>query len=187
MKIFSILVKNYWKIEIELFPYGAISHENQCLSQVFFELLLLAFFNSLDIWGNWWFLWLILSEVRSLRKKLSWLTISNLLQRFFLLIKMLCFCFLYLNLTIIVSFFFKWWHVWKSLVSLNTLEMLFSRTSSPVDVGMGFISSNSWGWNCAVLTRFLSNWTIFSLSRQLQFLLTDSSEERISYVSKKLL
>ena len=34
MKTFSIPAKNYWKIEIELFPYGAISHENQSLSQM---------------------------------------------------------------------------------------------------------------------------------------------------------
>ena len=32
-----MLAKNYWKIEIELFPQGAISHENQSLSQIFFE------------------------------------------------------------------------------------------------------------------------------------------------------
>ena len=39
MKIFSILAKNYWKTEIELFPYGPISHENQNLSKIFFESL----------------------------------------------------------------------------------------------------------------------------------------------------
>ena len=37
MKIFLTLAKNYWKIETELFPYGAISHENQGLSQMPFE------------------------------------------------------------------------------------------------------------------------------------------------------
>ena len=37
MKICSILANNYCKIENVLFPYGAISHENQSLSQIFFE------------------------------------------------------------------------------------------------------------------------------------------------------
>ena len=36
MKIFSILAKNYWKIAIELFAQGAILHENQSLSQIYF-------------------------------------------------------------------------------------------------------------------------------------------------------
>ena len=39
MKIFAILAKNYWKIEIEPFPYDAISHETQGLSQIFFKWL----------------------------------------------------------------------------------------------------------------------------------------------------
>ena len=39
MKILSVLFKNYWKIDIEFFPYGSISHENQSLSQIFFEWL----------------------------------------------------------------------------------------------------------------------------------------------------
>ena len=39
MKIFPKLAKNYWKIETELFLYGAISFENQTLSQIFFEWL----------------------------------------------------------------------------------------------------------------------------------------------------
>ena len=39
MKIPLIPAKNYWKTEIELFPYGNISHENQALSQIFFEWL----------------------------------------------------------------------------------------------------------------------------------------------------
>ena len=32
---FSILAKNYWKIEIELPPHGAISLENQFVSSIF--------------------------------------------------------------------------------------------------------------------------------------------------------
>ena len=35
MIFFSILAKNYWKIEIELPPQGAISPENQFVSSIF--------------------------------------------------------------------------------------------------------------------------------------------------------
>ena len=38
-KNFLILAKNSWKIEIELLSYDTISHENQSLSQIFFERL----------------------------------------------------------------------------------------------------------------------------------------------------
>ena len=39
MNFFSILARNYWKIEIELFLWGTISHENQSLSQILFKWL----------------------------------------------------------------------------------------------------------------------------------------------------
>ena len=83
--------------------------------------------------------------------------------------------------------FFKRWHAWRSLgftswpVRDNVLQTLFSRTSSPIDAGTGFISSDSRRWYWALLTAFLSNWTILSVSKRLQFLLTVSSELRISY------
>ena len=99
------------------------------------------------------------------------------------------FCFLHLTIT--VSFFFKGWHAWRSsgftswLVRDNALQMLFSRTSSPTDAGTGFISSDSRQWYWALLTAFLSNWTILSVSKRLQFLLTVSSELRISYRLRK--
>ena len=132
-------------------------------------------------------MWHILSETKSLPEKLSWVRTSDLLQRFFVMIRMLCFCFLHLNLMMTVSFFFKWWHAWRSSgftswpVRDNALQTLLSRTSSSIEAGTGFISSYSWRWYCALLTAFLSNWTILSLSKRLQFLLTVSSEERISY------
>ena len=46
-----MLAKNCQKVEIELFPYGTILHENQTLSQIFFEWLCLKlnFFNMKDI------------------------------------------------------------------------------------------------------------------------------------------
>ena len=133
----------------------------------------------------------MLSETKSLPEKLSWMRTSDLLQRLFLLIRMLCFCFLHLNLTMTVSFFFKRWHARRSsgftswTVRDNVLQTLLLRTSSPVVAGTGFISSDSRRWYWALLAVFLSNWTFLSLSNRLQFLLTISSEERISYCLRK--
>ena len=115
-----------------------------------------------------------------------------LLQRLFLFVRMLRFCFLQLNLTISVLFL-QQWHAQRSsgftswLVSKNVLQMLLSRTSLPIVAGTGFISSDSWPWYWALLAAFLSNWTILSLSNWLQFLLTVSPEERISYYLRKSL
>ena len=101
---------------------------------------------------------------------------------------MLHFCFLHLNLTITVSFF---WHAWRSSgftswpVRDNALQTSFLRTSSPINTGTGFISSDSQQWYWALLTAFLPNWTILSASKLLQFLLTVSSELRISHHLRK--
>ena len=117
----------------------------------------------------------MLSETKSLPEKLSWIRTSDFLRRFFLLIRMLCFCFLYLNLTMTVSFFFKRWHVSRSSgftsrpARDNALQTLLSRTSSPIVAGTGFISSDSRRCYWVLLTAFLSNWTILSLSNWLQF------------------
>ena len=135
----------------------------------------------------------MLSKTKNLPEKLSWVKTSDLLRRFFLLIMMLRFYFLYSNLIIAVSFFFfKRWHAWRSSgftswpVRDNALQMLLSRTSSSVVAGTtGFISSDSRRWYWALLTAFLSNWTILSLNNRLQFLLTVNSEERISYRLRK--
>ena len=127
----------------------------------------------------------MLSKTRSLPEKLSWVRTSDLLRRFFLLIRMLRFCFLHLNLIITVSFFFKRLHAWRSsgftswLVRDYALRTMFSSTSSPIDAGTGFISSDSRRWYWALLTAFLSNWTILSVSKRLQFLLTVRSEFHI--------
>ena len=87
--------------------------------------------------------------------------------------------------------FFKRWHAWISSgftswsVRDNALQTLFSRTSSLIDAGIAFISSDS-RWRCwALLTVFLSSWTILSVSKRLQFLLTVSSELRTSYHLRK--
>ena len=132
--------------------------------------ILPAFFNCLHLEDNWWFSWHMLSETKSLPEKFSWVRTSDLLLRLFLLIRMLRSCFLHLNLTI----------------RDNALQMLFSRKPSPIDAGKGFISSDSQRCYWALLTAFLSNWTILSVSKRFQFLLTVSSELRISYRLKKL-
>ena len=99
----------------------------------------------------------------------------------------------YQFLVITVSFFFRQWHPWRSSgftswsVKDSALQTLLSRTSASIEIGIGFISSDSRRWYCTLLTAFLSNWTILSLSKQLQFLLTVSSEERISYHLRKSL
>ena len=54
-----------------------------------------------------------------------------------------------------------------------------------IEAGTGFISRDSRRSCCALLTAFLSNWIILSFSKRLQFLLTVSSEERISYRLRK--
>ena len=80
--------------------------------------------------------------------------------------------------------FFKWWHASRSSgfsswpIRDNALQTLLSITSSPIDAGTVFIS-RLWYW--ALATAFLSNWTILSRNKRLQFLLTVSSEEIISY------
>ena len=87
--------------------------------------------------------------------------------------------------------FFKRWHSWRSSgfiswpVRDNALQTLFSRISLPIDAGTGFMSCDSRWWYWALLTAFLSNWTILSVSKRLQFLLTVSSELRISYHLRK--
>ena len=99
--------------------------------------------------------------------------------------------FLHLNLTITVSFFLKRWHVWRSSgftswsVRDSAFQTLLLGTSWSFDAGTRFISSDSRRWYWAFLTAFLSNWTILSLKKQLQILLTDSSQERISNRLKK--
>ena len=97
--------------------------------------------------------------------------------------------FLSLKLTITVSYFFKWWHAWRSLglpswtVRESALQMLLSKISLLIDIRIGLFSSDS-RWYSSLLTVFLSNLTIVSLNKLLQFLVTNSSEERISYLLK---
>ena len=67
--------------------------------------ILPVFLKCLHLYDNWWFSWFMLSKTKSLPEKFSSVRTSDLIRRFFLLIRMLRFCFLHLNLTITVSFF----------------------------------------------------------------------------------
>ena len=99
------------------------------------------------------------------------------ITRFFLLIRILCFCFLHLNLTFTVLFFFRRWRAWRSSgftswpVRDIALQKLLSKTS-PIQAGTEFTSRDSWGWYLSLLTAFLSKSAILSLNNHLQFLLT---------------
>ena len=127
----------------------------------------------------------MLSETKILPEKFSRVKTSDLSDVLSLIIEVRRF---FLVLPVV---FFKLWHAWRSsgftwwLVRDNALQTLFSRTLSPIDTGTGFISSGSWWWYWALLTAFLSHWTIYSVSKQLRFLLTVSSELRISYCLRK--
>ena len=142
-----------------------------------------AFFNCLHLYANWWFSWYILSKMKSLPANFSWLKFSDLLQRFFLSIRIFRFCFLDLNFTITISFFFRWWQAWRSSgitswpVRERALQTLSSCSSLLIDAGTGFISINSCWWYWALLTAFLSSWMICSLRSQLQFFEIASLEE----------
>ena len=114
-------------------------------------------------------------------RKLSYVRTSDLLRMFFLLIRMLHFCFLHLHLTtmchfssngdMIVDHSFTSWPV-----RYIAFQMLPSRTSA-IEVGTGFISSNLWQWYCTLLTTFLSSRTILSVNKQLQFILSQKTIE----------
>ena len=117
------------------------------LFQNHMEWILLALFNCLHLHDNWWFSWQMLSEMKRLSEKLSWVRTSDLLWRFSLLIRMLHFCFLHLTIT--APFFFKRWHAWISSgftsrpIRDNAMQKLLSRISSPVDARTRFIFSDS--------------------------------------------
>ena len=108
------------------------------------------------------------------------------MRRFFLPIRMFRFCFLDLNFTMTISFFLRRWQAWRSSgitswpVRERALQTLTSSSSLLIDAGTWFISIDSHRWYWALLTAFLSNWMIYSLSSRLQFFETASSEDRIS-------
>ena len=150
------------------------------------EWIFSAFFNCLHLYANLWFSWHMLSEMKSLPVNFSWLRFSDLLRRFFLSIRIFRFCYLDLNFRITISFFSRRWHAWRSSritswpVRERALQTLSYSSSLLIDAGTGFISINLWQWYWALLTAFLSSWTIHSLRSRLQFFETASSEDKIS-------
>ena len=134
------------------------------------EWMLPSFFNCLHLQDSWWFSRHMLSETKSLPEKLSWLRPSDLSSAAKDATS------LYPTFTWRLLVFTSW------PIRDNALQTLFSRTSSSIEVGTGFISNDSWRWYCALLIAFLSNWIILS---RLQFLVTVSSEKSISYHLRK--
>ena len=133
------------------------------------EWILPACINCLHLKHNWWFSWHMLSKTKSLPERFSWVRkyiwfITEVLpfakDATFLLPTSKFSCYSVL--------FFKRWHAWRSLgftswpVRDNVLQTLFSRTSSPIDAGTGFISSDWQRWYWALRTAFLSNCSSFS-------------------------
>ena len=133
------------------------------LNQV--EWILPAFFSWRHLYTSWWFSWHMLSDMKSLPENLSWHRSSDLFRRFFLLTSTLSLSFLHFNFTIDDSFFFKRWQAGKlsgltsCSIKESALEMFTSSSSSLIDGGTGFTSTDSRWWYWAFVTAFLSNWT----------------------------
>ena len=134
------------------------------------EWILPAFFSWRHLYASWWFSWHMLSDMKSLPENLSWRRSSDLFRRFFLLTSTLHLSFLHLHFTITDSFFFKRWQACKSsgLTSCpakeSALQMFTSSSSSLIDGGTGFTSTDTRRWYWAFVTAFLSNWTILSVN-----------------------
>ena len=140
-----------------------------------------SIFNGLQ--DNWWLSRHILFATKSLPEKLSCVRRSDLLRRFSLLMRRLRFCSLHLNLTVAASFFFKRWHAWR-LSDFTSWSVRGHHHQLRQEQGLCPVILR-WYW--ALLTAFLSNWAILSVNNWLLFLITDSSEKRISSDIKKLL
>ena len=133
----------------------------------------------------------MLSDMKSLPENFSRCRSSDLFKRIFRLISTFCLSFLHLNFTITDSFFFKRWRACKLFgltscpVKESDLQMFSSSSSSLIDEGIGFTSTDSRRWYWALVTAFLSNWTTFSVSNLLQFLVIAKSDETTSNLLKK--
>ena len=150
-----------------------------------------ALFSWRHLYASWWFSWHMLSEIKSLPENLSWRRSSDLFWTFCWLTSTFCLSFLHLNFSITNSFFFKRWQACKSFgltscpVKESALQMLNSSSSSLIDGGTGFTSTESRQWYWTLVTAFLSDWTTLSVCNLLQFLLMAKSDEKASYSLKK--
>ena len=155
------------------------------------EWILPAFFSWQHLYASWWFLWHMLSNMKSLPENFSWHRSSDLFRRFFRLTSTFCLSFLHLNFTITDSFFFKRWLTLKTfgltscVVKESDLQMFSSSSSSLIDGGTGFTSTYHRRWYWTLVTAFLFKWTIFSVSNLLQFLVMANSDETTSNLLKK--
>ena len=169
-----------WKILTELLFSLCLTFTALFQNQV--EWNLPAFFRWRHLYASRWFLWHMLSDMKSLPENLSWCRSSDLFRRFFVLTSTLRLSFLHLNFIITDSFFFKWWQACKSLgltscpVKENALQMFTSSFSSLIDGGTGITSTDSRRWYWAFVTAFLSNWTTLLVNNLLQFLAIAKSE-----------
>ena len=123
---------------------------------------------------------------RAYQKTLSQRSFSDLFRIYSLLFNALQLAFLRLNFTITNYFFFKRWQACKSpgltlcLVKENALQIFSLSFPSLIDGEVGFTSTDSRRWYWALVTAFLSDWTILSISNLLQFFVIATSDERIS-------
>lgn len=87
-------------------------------------------------------------------------------------------------------FFFKRWQTCESScltscpVEESVLQMLSSSSSSLIDAGTRFTSTNSSRWYRVLVTVFLSNWITLSTSNLLQFFVIAKSQKRNSNLLK---
>ena len=133
----------------------------------------------------------MVSDMKSLLENVSWRRSLDLFRRFFVLTSTRRLSFLHLNFTVTDSFFFKRWQACKSFgltscsVKENALQMLTSSSSSLIDGGTGFTSTDSRRWYWAFVTAFLSDWTTLSVNNLLQFLAIAKSDETTSNLLRK--
>ena len=158
-----------WKILTGLLLSLSLTFTALFQNQV--EWILSAFFSLRHLYASWRFSWHMLSDMKSLPENLSGCRSSDLFRRFFLLT------------SITDSFFFKWWQACKSSgltscpVKESALQMLILSSSSLIDGGTGFTSTNSRSWYWAFVNAFLSNWTTLSVNNLLQFFAIADSDE----------
>ena len=180
-----------WKTLIGLLLSLSLTLTELFQNQV--EWIFPAFFSWRDLYASWWFSWHLLSNMKSLPENFSWPRCSDLFRGFFLLTRTLRLIFQHLNFTITDSFFFRRWQACKSSdltscpVRESALQMFSSSSSSLIDGGTGFISTNSRRWYWALVTAFLSNWTTLLVCNLLQFFVMTKSEETTSNLLKKII
>ena len=187
LRSFSMAIM--WKILTGLLLSLSLTFTALFQNQV--EWIFPAFFNWRHLHTSWRFSWHMLSNMKSLPENLSWRRSSDLFRRFFQLTSTFCLSFLHLNFTITDSFFFKWWQACKSFgltscpVKASASQMFSLSSSSLIDGGIGFTSTDSRRWYWTLVTAFLFSWTTLSVSNLLQFLVMAKSDEATSNLLKK--